>query len=105
MVRDKKAPPMGMPPRKKEMRKEIKPIQTISPKGMTSPEYERKITMKAVAVTRAVPPRAKTEKTGAVTAAILRFKPRLSLRCFIATPRLRFMSPEKKAVIRLAVLA
>jgi hypothetical protein len=32
MVRDKKAPPMGIPPRKKEMRKEIKPIQTISPK-------------------------------------------------------------------------
>lgn len=50
MVRDKKAPPMGIPPRKKEMRKEIKPIQTISPKGMTSPEYERKITMKAVAI-------------------------------------------------------
>ena len=70
-----------------------------------NPEYERKITIKEIAVTQAVPPLPNEEKIGITIEFNLLLIPRLSFECFIFTINAKFVSEEKKAVSIGAILA
>ena len=64
IVRRIKAPPEGIPPKRKESPNESPKIQMISAKGMLKLEYERQIKINEIEATRAEPPRAKIENNG-----------------------------------------